>query len=254
MLAIDPNDPMDRIEPAEPIDRSEPAEPIDKIEPADPIDRMEPVDPIDRNDPVASGRTASWEPAPSTAPASAGREGNGVTIGPSSRTGVPVASTHAAIRARRVGSGSRHHPSMRAVATRVTRADVTVDGDVVGVIDRPGLLVLVGVTHTDTAETARALAAKLFHLRILRDEQSCATTGAPLLVVSQFTLYGRTEQRPSPVVERRRTRRRSRDRWSTRSSTALRRCGATVATGVFGAMMQVSSVNDGPFTVLVEVA
>jgi D-aminoacyl-tRNA deacylase len=142
---------------------------------------------------------------------------------------------------------------MRAVATRVTRADVTVDGDVVGAIDRPGLLVLVGVTHTDTAETARALAAKLFHLRILRDEQSCATTGAPLLVISQFTLYGRTERgrRPSwtdaapgavarPLVDE--------------VVAALRQLGATVATGVFGALMQVGSVNDGPFTVLVEVA
>ena len=88
---------------------------------------------------------------------------------------------------------------MRAVTTRVTSASVTVDGEVVGRIDEPGLLVLVGVTHTDTADTARALAAKLHELRILRGDESCATTGAPLLVVSQFTLYASTDKgrRPS---------------------------------------------------------
>ncbi len=141
---------------------------------------------------------------------------------------------------------------MRAVATRVSRADVTVDGAVVGAIDRPGLLALVGVTHSDTAHTARALAVKLHELRILRDERSCATAGAPLLVVSQFTLYGRTEKGRRPS-------------WSDAAPGSvaeplvaelideLRRRGAVVAEGVFGAMMQVSSVNDGPFTVLVEV-
>ena len=88
---------------------------------------------------------------------------------------------------------------MRAVVTRVSRASVTVDGEVVGRIDEPGLLVLLGVTHTDTRQTAATMARKLHELRVLRDEQSCATTGAPLLVVSQFTLYGdaRKGRRPS---------------------------------------------------------
>ncbi|MEP6559766.1 MAG: D-aminoacyl-tRNA deacylase [Nakamurella sp.] len=141
---------------------------------------------------------------------------------------------------------------MRAIATRVTSASVTVDGAVVGQIAEPGLLVLVGVTHTDTAETARALAAKLHELRILSADESCASIGAPLLVVSQFTLYARTDKgrRPSwnlaapgdkaePLV--------------IEMVDELRRRGARVQTGVFGAMMQVASINDGPFTVIVEI-
>jgi len=140
---------------------------------------------------------------------------------------------------------------MRAVTTKVLSASVTVDGEVVGRIDQPGLLALVGVTHTDTAETARALAAKLHELRILNGDESCATIGAPLLVVSQFTLYARTDKgrRPSwnlaapgdqaePLVRE--------------LVDELRRRGAQVETGVFGAMMRVASVNDGPFTVIVE--
>ena len=148
---------------------------------------------------------------------------------------------------------------MRAVASRVLSAHVSVDAgaedgtdeQVVGRIDRPGLLALVGVTHTDDAATARAMAAKLHELRILPGDLSCATTGAPLLVVSQFTLYARTDKgrRPSwdlaaprdraePLVEA--------------VVAELRRRGAEVATGRFGAMMRVASVNDGPFTVLLE--
>ncbi len=99
---------------------------------------------------------------------------------------------------------------MRVVAARVTEASVVVDGETVGAIEEPGLLLLVGVTHRDTADTARAMAAKVHELRILRDEQSCATAGAPLLVVSQFTLYARTDKgrrpgwtdaAPGPVAE-----------------------------------------------------
>lgn len=140
---------------------------------------------------------------------------------------------------------------MRAVTTRVTSASVTVDGEVVGRIDEPGLLVLIGVTHTDTVVTARAMAAKLHELRILTGDESCASTGSPILVVSQFTLYARTDKgrRPSwnlaapgdhaePLV--------------VELVEELGRRGATVQTGVFGAMMQVASVNDGPFTVIVE--
>lgn len=141
---------------------------------------------------------------------------------------------------------------MRAVAMRVTEASVTVDGEVVGAIDRPGLLVLLGVHTDDTADTAVVMARKLHELRVLRDEESCASAAAPLLVVSQFTLYGETRKgrRPSwisaarpevaePLVDA--------------VVAELRARGATVATGRFGAMMRVHSVNDGPFTVLVEI-
>jgi D-tyrosyl-tRNA(Tyr) deacylase len=139
---------------------------------------------------------------------------------------------------------------VRAVVQRVSAASVSVDGAVVGEIG-PGLLVLVGVTHDDTAARADALARKVWELRILAGERSAADVGAPVLVVSQFTLYGDTRKgrRPSwsaaapgpvaePLVEA--------------VVTALRGRGATVATGVFGAQMQVSLVNDGPVTVLVE--
>lgn len=140
---------------------------------------------------------------------------------------------------------------MRAVVTRVTRASVTVDGVVVGKIDEPGLLVLLGVTHSDGPEQAAKMARKLHEIRALRDEESCATTGAPLLVVSQFTLYGSTRKGRRPS-------------WSEAARpeqaeplvnavvTELRERGARVETGVFGAMMAVESVNDGPFTLLVE--
>jgi D-tyrosyl-tRNA(Tyr) deacylase len=83
---------------------------------------------------------------------------------------------------------------MRAVAQRVSQASVSVDGAVIGAIDGPGLLVLVGVTHDDTAEKARKLAAKLWGMRILEGEKSCSDLGAPLLVVSQFTLYADTSK------------------------------------------------------------
>ncbi|GAA2674705.1 D-aminoacyl-tRNA deacylase [Actinosynnema pretiosum] len=140
---------------------------------------------------------------------------------------------------------------MRAVAARVTSASVEVAGEVVGAIDEPGLLVLLGVHADDDAAKAVRMAAKLHELRVLRDEQSCATTGAPLLVVSQFTLYGDTRKgrRPSwtgaarpeaaaPLVDA--------------VVLELRKKGARVETGQFGAEMSVRSVNDGPFTVLVE--
>ncbi|HEX3787921.1 MAG TPA: D-aminoacyl-tRNA deacylase [Pseudonocardiaceae bacterium] len=141
---------------------------------------------------------------------------------------------------------------MRAVAARVTRARVTVADEVVGQIDEPGLLVLLGITTTDTPAHAATMARKLHELRILDGEQSCATTGAPLLVVSQFTLYGDTRKgrRPSwtaaarpevaePLVDA--------------VVSELRERGAVVRTGKFRAQMAVESVNDGPFTVLVEV-
>ena len=140
---------------------------------------------------------------------------------------------------------------MRAVVTRVTQASVVIDGQTVGTIDEPGLLVLLGVGVSDDPDKAVTMARKLHELRILRDEESCATTGAPLLVVSQFTLYGDTRKgrRPSWTA-------------AARPEVAepllnvvvdeLRGRGARVETGRFGAMMAVRSVNDGPFTVLVD--
>ena len=140
---------------------------------------------------------------------------------------------------------------MRAVLQRVSEASVEVDGRRVGRIGT-GLLALVGVADGDTAKDAAALARKIATLRILRDEQSIADVpGAGVLVVSQFTLYGDTRKgrRPSwsaaapgpvaePVVDA--------------VVAELRRLGVAVATGVFGADMRVSLVNDGPVTVLVQ--
>ncbi|MGZ4714645.1 MAG: D-aminoacyl-tRNA deacylase [Acidimicrobiia bacterium] len=145
---------------------------------------------------------------------------------------------------------------MRALVQRVTRAAVRVDGETVGAIDG-GLLVLVGVTHTDDAATADRLADKVAHLRVFDDDagvmnRSLLDVGGAALVVSQFTLYGDTRRgrRPSwvdaarpehaePLVEA--------------FTTALRGHGVTVATGRFGADMAVELVNDGPVTLALEV-
>jgi len=142
---------------------------------------------------------------------------------------------------------------VRAVLQRVASAQVTVADEVVGAVQGPGLLVLVGVTHDDTAAIAARLADKVWNLRILADERSCADVGAPLLVVSQFTLYADTRKgrRPSwnaaaprgvsePLVEA--------------FVDALSALGAEVATGVFGADMSVSLVNDGPVTLILDSA
>ncbi len=140
---------------------------------------------------------------------------------------------------------------MRAVVQRVTSAAVRVEGEVVGSIDRPGLVVLLGVTHGDTPTVAAELARKVRNLRILRDEQSASEVGAPMLVVSQFTLYGETRKgrrptwtaaAPGPVAEP----------LYDAFCAALEADGAEVARGVFGADMAVSLTNDGPVTVLVE--
>ncbi|MGZ4675554.1 MAG: D-aminoacyl-tRNA deacylase [Acidimicrobiia bacterium] len=145
---------------------------------------------------------------------------------------------------------------MRALVQRVTRAAVRVNGETVGAIDG-GLLVLVGVTHTDDAATADRLADKVAHLRVFDDDagvmnRSLLDVGGAALVVSQFTLYGDTRRgrRPSwvdaarpehaePLVEA--------------FTTALRGHGVTVATGRFGADMAVELVNDGPVTLALEV-
>ena len=130
---------------------------------------------------------------------------------------------------------------------------MTVGGDVVGVItpNGQGLLTLVGVTHTDDAAKAQRLAEKLWQLRILDEERSASDVGAPILVISQFTLYANTAKGRRPT-------------WNaaapgavaeplvTTFADALRGLGAQVETGVFGADMQVQLVNDGPVTVLLE--
>jgi D-aminoacyl-tRNA deacylase len=142
---------------------------------------------------------------------------------------------------------------MRVLVQRVSSAAVAVDGRVVGAIspEPQGLLAFVGVTHSDDADKARRLAEKLWNLRILAGDRSAADVGAPILVVSQFTLYADTAKgrRPSwnaaapgamaePLVAA--------------FAEALRGLGAQVATGVFGANMQVELVNDGPVTVFLE--
>jgi D-tyrosyl-tRNA(Tyr) deacylase len=143
---------------------------------------------------------------------------------------------------------------VRAVVQRVSQASVSVDGRVVGAISEPGLMVLVGVTHDDTPAKAAKLAARLWGLRVFEGptEASCSDLGAPLLVISQFTLYGDTRKgrRPSwtaaapgpvaePLVEE--------------VVSALRRLGAKVETGRFGADMKVSLTNDGPITLILDV-
>ncbi|RPF27351.1 D-aminoacyl-tRNA deacylase [Georgenia muralis] len=141
---------------------------------------------------------------------------------------------------------------MRAVLQRVTRAAVRVGGQVVGEVTRPGLVALVGVTHDDGAEQAERLARKIAELRILRGEASVADAAAPVLVVSQFTLYAdvRKGRRPTwnaaapgPVAEP----------LVDAVVSALRERGVEVATGRFGADMALELVNDGPVTVLVDV-
>ncbi|MCC5032701.1 D-tyrosyl-tRNA(Tyr) deacylase [Streptomyces sp. WAC 00631] len=160
---------------------------------------------------------------------------------------------------------------MRAVVQRVSGASVVVDGETVGEIRGRGLCVLVGVTHDDTKEKAERLARKLWTVRLFDgdgdggeegggeggaagpgSEKSCSDLGAPLMVISQFTLYGdaRKGRRPTwnaaapgelaePLVDE--------------VVAQLRSLGARVETGRFGADMKVSLTNDGPFTVLLEV-
>ncbi|HET8768068.1 D-aminoacyl-tRNA deacylase [Phycicoccus sp. M110.8] len=141
---------------------------------------------------------------------------------------------------------------MRAVLQRAARARVVVEAEVVGEITRPGLVALVGVTHDDGPEQVATLARKISELRILRDERSVLDEGAPVLVVSQFTLYADTRKgrrpswgaaAPGPVAEP----------LVDALVAALRERGVEVATGRFGAMMQVELVNDGPVTLVVDV-
>jgi D-tyrosyl-tRNA(Tyr) deacylase len=154
---------------------------------------------------------------------------------------------------------------MRAVVQRASGAQVVVDGEVVAAFDGPGLVVLVGVTHDDTPERARRLAAKVHELRVFdrrhapdgtladeRRELSAAELGLPVIVVSQFTLYGDTRKGRRPT-------------WNDAAPghvaeplvaevvSAMRALGAEVGTGVFGADMAVTLTNDGPITLVLEI-
>ena len=142
---------------------------------------------------------------------------------------------------------------MRAVVQRVLSASVTVDGKVVGSIEGPGLLVLLGVTHEDGPAEIAWTARKVWELRLLRDEKSASELDAPILAVSQFTLYGNARKgrrptwnaaAPGPVSEP----------MYEAFCAELRRLGATVEEGSFGADMQVASVNDGPVTLILDTA
>lgn len=146
---------------------------------------------------------------------------------------------------------------MRILVQRVTAASVSVEGRVVGAIGSAepgpaqGLLAFVGITHTDTEDIARRLAEKLWQLRILDDERSAADTKAPILVISQFTLYANTAKGRRPA-------------WNAAApgalaeplvdsfADALRNLGASVQTGEFGAHMHVELINDGPVTLMLE--
>lgn len=140
---------------------------------------------------------------------------------------------------------------VRAVVQRAVQAGVTVAGKAVGQLTAPGLVVLVGVTHGDTPQVAAMLASKIYHLRILRDEKSCADTGAPLLVVSQFTLYAETAKGRRPSWQAAAPREVA-EPLVTAFADALRSLGGNVQTGVFGAEMAVSLVNDGPVTLILQ--
>ncbi|GIJ69517.1 D-aminoacyl-tRNA deacylase [Virgisporangium ochraceum] len=140
---------------------------------------------------------------------------------------------------------------MRAVIQTVSRASVTVDDSVVGEI-ADGLLVLVGVTHDDSPEKARTMARKIHELRILDEERSAAETGAPLLVISQFTLYGdvRKGRRPSWIAA---ARPEQAEPLIDDLVVALRDRGAHVETGRFRMHMLVESVNVGPRTIVLDI-
>jgi D-tyrosyl-tRNA(Tyr) deacylase len=140
---------------------------------------------------------------------------------------------------------------MRAAIQRVLEARVVVDGRVVGAVEEPGLLVYLGVTHTDGPEEIAWTARKIWDLRLLREERSASDVGAPVLVVSQFTLYGDARKGRRPT-------------WQAAAPgevgepaydavcAELERLGARVERGVFGADMRVESVNDGPITLVLE--
>ena len=141
---------------------------------------------------------------------------------------------------------------MRAVIQRASRASVVVEGKITAAFETQGLVVLLGVTHSDGAQQVDTVARKIADLRILDDERSALEAGAPVIVVSQFTLYGDVRKGRRPT-------------WSAAAPgpvaeplvdavvASLRERGLEVGTGVFGAHMDVSLTNDGPMTILLEV-
>ena len=140
---------------------------------------------------------------------------------------------------------------MRAVVQRVSRAEVRVDDRAVGRLDGPGLVVLLGVAHEDTADDAERLAAKIVRLRIMAGEQSVDEIGGGVLAISQFTLYADTRKgrrpswgaaAPGPVAEP----------LYDAFCAAVERAGVPVARGIFGADMAVELVNDGPVTIVLD--
>jgi len=140
---------------------------------------------------------------------------------------------------------------MRAVLQRASRASVVVNGAEVASFDRQGIVALVGVTHGDGPEQARIIARKIADLRLLDGERSVADEDAPVIVVSQFTLYADTRKgrrptwnqaAPGPVAEP----------LVDAVANALRERGLTVGTGIFGAHMDLSLTNEGPVTILLE--
>ena len=142
---------------------------------------------------------------------------------------------------------------MRAVIQRVTRASVTVAGEVVGAIDEPGLVVLLGVTHTDGPAEVEWMARKIRDLRILREEKSLGDLDAPALMISQFTLYGDARKGRRPTWQAAAPGPVSEPLYDAvcESLTAL---GIRVERGVFGADMAVELVNDGPMTLVLDSA
>jgi D-tyrosyl-tRNA(Tyr) deacylase len=141
--------------------------------------------------------------------------------------------------------------AMRAVVQAVSSASVTVDGRVVGALDAPGLLVYLGITHTDGRREVDWMARKIWTVRMFPDERSASDVSAPVLVVSQFTLYGDARQGRRPTWEAAAPRQVSEPLYDA-VCDALGELGAAVERGVFGATMQVASVNRGPFTLLLE--
>ncbi|WP_210649334.1 D-aminoacyl-tRNA deacylase [Nocardioides sp. SYSU D00065] len=140
---------------------------------------------------------------------------------------------------------------MRAVIQRVSSATVRVDGEEVGRIDGPGLLVYLGVTHGDGAAEVAWTARKIWDLRLLREERSLSDVGAPVLVVSQFTLHGDARKGRRPTWQAAAPGPVSEPAYDA-VCAELERLGAHVERGRFGADMQVESVNDGPLTLVLD--
>ena len=142
---------------------------------------------------------------------------------------------------------------MRAVLQRASSASVTVDGEVVGRFDGPGLVVLLGITHDDGPDEVAWMVRKIRDLRILRDERSVAEVGAPVLVISQFTLYGDARKGRRPTWQAAAPGPVSEPAYDA-VCAELERLGAHVERGRFGADMRVASVNDGPVTLILDTA